>query len=450
MKILIIGAGEIGQHLAGMLSTENHDVTIVDEQENILEEVGNHHDLLTVTGSGTSAHALVKAGVKKMDLVIAVTSVDEINMVAAMMSKRLGAKKTVARIRNEEYSDPDSPVSPSDIGVDVVIQPELSTANEILQLVKRAAANDVVPLGDSGLQLVGLRIDVDSYMCEHPLAELTETHDMLKFRIVAIQRGDRTIIPDGDDKIFKRDTIFVVVASEHVNELVRMAGRESKPVSRIMIAGGGPLGAHVLHKLEKENSSWKIKLIEADEQRCYKLASETSNALILHGEPSDPNLLASEGINETDIFISVTEDEESNIVNCLLANHLKVGKTIALVARPAYISLAQTIGLDTAVNKKLSAATEIHHHILKGKVHSVAALHGIAAEMLQLGVKNNCKAVNKPLSRARLPEACMVAGVTRGNGEVEVATGDTYIAAGDRVWVLALSEHVETVTAYFT
>lgn len=450
MNILIIGAGEIGQHLAGMLTTENHDVTIVDEEESILEEVANHYDLLTIAGSGTSARALVKAGVKKMDLVIAVTNVDEINMVAAMMSKRLGAKKTVARIRNAEYSDPDSPVSPSDIGVDVVIQPELSTANEILQLVKRAAANDVVPLGESGLQLVGLRIDVDSSMCNRPLSELSSNTNMFNFRVVAIQRGDRTIIPGGDDKIFKKDTVFVVIASRHVSELARLAGRESRPVKRIMIAGGGALGAHVLRKLENENSSWQIKLIEADEQCCYRLASETKGALILHGEPSDPNLLASEGINETDIFISVTQDEESNIVNCLLANHLKVRKTVALVSRPAYISLAQTIGLDTAVNKKLSAATEIHHHILKGKVHSVAALHGIAAEMLQLGVKNNCKAVNKPLSKAKLPEACVVAGVTRNNGDVEVATGETYISAGDRVWVLALSRHIETVTQYFT
>ncbi|MFW6347793.1 MAG: Trk system potassium transporter TrkA [Cyclonatronaceae bacterium] len=450
MNILIIGAGEIGQHLAGMLTTEKHDVTLIDEQEDILDEIGQRHDLLTVNGSATSGQTLVKADVRKMDLVIAVTNVDEINMIAAMMSKRLGAKKTVVRIRNDEFSDPNSPISPSDIGIDVVIQPELSTANEILQLVKRASANDVVSLGNSHLQLVGIRINTDSLMCNRPLSELAKSNDEFVFRVVAIQRGDVTIIPNGDDKILKHDTIFVVLASEHVNELMRMTGHENKPVRSVMIAGGKSLGAHVLRKLEQEKSNWEIKLIEADQQCCYKLASENSKALILNGEPSDTDLLANEGISETDIFISVTEDEESNIVNCLLANHLKVGKTIALVSQPAYISLAQTIGLGTAVNKKLSAATEIHHHILKGRVHSVAALHGIPAEMLELGVKNNCKAINKPLYKAKLPEACMVASLTRPNGDVEVATGQTYISAGDRVWVLALSKHIESVTDYFT
>jgi len=447
MKITIIGAGEIGQYLAGMLATEKKDVTLLDRDAESLNNVSSRYDLLTVCGSATSPKSLLKAGVRDADLVIAATDVDEVNILASMMSKRLGAKKTIARVRNPEYTESDAPVTPSELGIDIIIQPEMSTANEVLQLVKRADATDVIELANGQIQLIGLKIEKDSEISGETLDSMSSELEF-NFRVVAILRGGRTIIPSGTDKVVKNDTIFVIIKPENVDKLVRISGHHNREIKNVMIAGGSPVGENVMKLMSREKRDWQIKLIDSDPERSYRLASENKNVLVLQGEPDDVNLLASEGIMDTDVFISVTDDEESNIVNCLMAKHLGVRKTIALLSKSSLIPLSQTIGLDAAVNTKLSASNEIHRHVLQGKVYSVTGLHGISAELLELEVGTHCRAANKPLYKSTLPFGSIVGAIINEN-EVEIATGKSVLQSGDRIMVFSVPQSVEKVSGYF-
>ncbi|MEX0773262.1 MAG: Trk system potassium transporter TrkA [Balneolales bacterium] len=448
MKIVIIGAGEIGFHLSALLSEEKQDVTVLDRDTKALSEVASSCDVLTIEGNAASAQDLLAAGVKEADLVIAATSLDEVNMIASMMSKRLGAKKVIARIRNDEFTDPGTPLNPEDLGIDVMINPEQSVAQEIVQLIKRSSASDVLTLADGKMQLVGLRLEKNSPLVGITLMEYAKGYPNMVFRIVAIYRGGRTIIPDGSDHLVGNDTIFIIACTETIPEIVKSTGRIEQPINRIMIAGGTKVGSHVARILNKENGRWNVKLIEPSEKWSMQLAAELENILILHGEATDPDLLATEGIMDTDAFISVTDDEESNIISCLMAKHLGVRKTVAMVSKAEYIPLSQTIGLDSAVNKKLSASNEIHRQIRQGKVLAVSSLHGIKAELLELEVSSLSKAVDKPIHKIRLPKDCLVGGILR-NGSVEIATGQAIIRKNDRVIIFCLPQSIEAVTSYF-
>ncbi|MEX0928215.1 MAG: Trk system potassium transporter TrkA, partial [Balneolales bacterium] len=413
MKIVIIGAGEIGYHLSSLLSEEKQDVTVLDRNREALENVASTCDVLTIEGNAASAHDLLAAGVNQADLVIAATSLDEVNMIASMMSKRLGAKKIIARIRSDEFTEPGSPLKPEDLGIDIMINPEQSLAQEILQLIKRASASDVLTLAGGKIQLVGLRLDKDSPLVGKTLIQYAKESSKLIFRVVAIYRGGRTIIPDGSDRLLSNDHIFLLTATEDIPGVVKSTGRIERPIHRIMIAGGTMVGAHLARLLNKENGKWNVKLIEPDENRTLQLATELRNVLVLHGEATDPDLLATEGVMDTEAFISVTDDEESNIISCLMAKHLGVRKTVAMVSKAEYIPLSQTIGLDSAVNKKLSASNEIHRQIRGGKVLAVSSLYGIKAELLELGVSSRSKAVNKSIKSIKLPKGCIIGGILR-------------------------------------
>ncbi len=448
MKISIIGAGEIGEHLASLFSSEKRDVILMDSDSDIVSRISSSYDLMAIRGNATSISDLQNAQVADADLVIAVTNVDEVNMLACMISKRLGAKKTIARIRNLEYSDKNSPVSPQEIGVDVVISPETSIASDIFQLVKRAAARDVATLAEGRLQLLGLRINPDSPIANNTLVNFANSVSDYDFRIVAIQRGVRTLIPNGESKLMKNDNIFALLETRNVNDFIKRIGYKRNSIRNIMIAGGGIVGKNVLDLIMNDTEHWDVKLIDPDKVRCLEIASKYKRPLVLHGSSNDPNLLASEGIMDMDVFISVTEDEESNIVNCLLAKHLGVKKTIALVSKPTYIPLSQTIGLDSAVNMKLSTAIKIHQYVLKGDIYSVSTLYGLSAELLELGVHEKSKFLGKPIRKLSLPKGCVIGAIIRNN-EIEIATGDSVILAEDHLFVFSFSDDIDSVTEYF-
>ena len=448
MKIVIIGAGEVGYDLAGMLAREQHDVTILDREKNTISKCTETLDVLTLVGNATSIKDLLTAGVANADIVIAATSIDEVNIVASMISKRLGAKMVIARVRNDELNQKDSPLSPSDLGIDVMIHPEDSAAQEIVQLIKRAAATDVINLADGKIQLIGIRIEKNSPLIGVSMVEYAKKYDSIIFRVVAIHRGGITIIPFGKDKIKANDQVFVLAETENIHSIVRSTGHQENPITSIMIAGGTQIGYKVASILSNDSAKWNIKLIEPDHDRATQLAAELRNVLTLHGNPTDPNLLVTEGIAETDAFIAVTDDEESNIISCLMAKHLEVRKTVALVSKVDYIPLSQTIGLDAAVNKKLAASNEIHRHVWGKRVYSVTALHGIRAEVLEFKATAKSKIIDTPVHKLRFPRGCVVGGLIRGD-QVEIATGNTVFQVDDRVIVFSLPEAIEEITHFF-
>ncbi len=448
MKIIIIGAGEIGYDLASVLSKEKHDVIVVDREKSCLDKVAENLDVLCFEGNATSAKDLVEAGVKDCDIMIAVTSIDEVNMIASMMSKRLGAEMVIARVRSDELSRPNAPLKSTELGIDVLIHPELSAAQEIVRLIKRASASDLINLADGKMQLIGLRIGKESPLTGKLISDYAQEFPDITFRVTAIARKGLTIIPSGNLRIQAVDQLFILAKTEDIPQIIKTTGKPDVEINRIMVAGGTPIGAMIARILGREEKKWNIKLIEPDYDTAVELAQELKDVLVLNGNPTDPDLLATEGITDTDAFISVTDDEESNIISCLMAKHLEVKKTVALVSKSDYIPLSQTIGLDAAVNKKSAASNEIHRHVRGGRVISVTALQGIKAEVIELQAAPKSKIVKKPIHKINFPEGCVVGGILR-NGSIEIATGQSQVNPNDRVIIFCLPEAIDKVTSLF-
>lgn len=448
MKILIAGAGEVGFELSKVLSQEQHDVTVLDERHHCIQRVIESLDVLTVEGNATSPTTLVKAGARDSDLMVAVTSSDEVNIIASMMAKRLGTRKVIARVRNDELTRSDSPLTPSELGIDLIIHPEEAAAIEIFQLVKRASASDVVPLADEQLQLVGLRVEPESHVSGRTLEDIAMELSEIPFRVVAISRRGTTIVPRGKNRLMVYDHIFIISKTEHVKKFIRLTGHSDLPLRNVMIAGGSDTGRILAEKLASDKNSWRIKLIETDRDIATKIANKNRNILVLNGNPTDPNLLVIEGIHEMDAFISVTDDEESNIISCLMAKHLGVRKTVALVSKSQYVPLSQTIGIDAIVNVKSSASDEIHRQIRQAMMLTVKALHGIKGEIIEVIAGKNCKMLDKPVHSLNLPDGVVIGGIRR-NSESIIATGDSVIKKDDRVIILALPEAIAKIEQLF-
>lgn len=448
MKILIAGAGEVGFELAKVLSEEQHDVTVMDERQKCIQRVTDNLDVLAVEGNATSPKSLVAAGARQSDLMIAVTSVDEVNIIASTMAKRLGVKSVIARVRNQELSQPDAPITPSELGIDVLIHPEESAANEIHQLIKRASATDVVSLADGKLQLIGVRIESGSDVENKSLEELASEYETLPFRVVAISRRGNTIIPRGSNRLLALDHVFIITRTDHVKGLTEATGHKDIKLRRVMIAGGNDVGRILAKRLSADEQKWDIKLIEPDKEAAEDIARNNQNILVLHGNPTDPNLLVVEGIQEMDAFISVTDDEESNIISCLMAKHQEVRKTVALVSKAQYVPLSQTIGIDAIVNVKAAASDEIHRQIRQGQMLTVKALHGIKAEIIEIVAGKNCGMLNKPIRDLKLPDGIVIGGILR-NKSVEIAIGSSEIRENDRVIILALPKAIKKVENLF-
>jgi trk system potassium uptake protein TrkA len=448
LKIFIAGAGEVGFELSKVLSQENHDIIVIDKSPESLKKCRDNLDILVYEGSATSVIDLMNAGISESDVMIAVTSVDEVNMVASMIARKLGVKKVIARVRNDELSRPDSPLLPTELGIDVLIHPELSAASEITQLIRRAAASDIVSLANGNMQLIGIRIEKNSMLIDKTLADAAIEISNIPFRITAISRRGRTIIPKGDNRLMALDHIYLICRTKDLATMITAAGHSNVPFRNIMIAGGTEVGDIIARQLTSDSHKWNIKLIEPDADRATRLANELRDVLVLHGNPTDPNLLVTEGIKEMDAFISVTEDEESNIIACLMAKHVEVRKTVALVSKPQYIPLSQTIGLDAAVNVKSSASDEIHKIIRQGELVNVRALKGIQAEVFEVVASNKCKVIDKKIEDIKFPDGCVIGGILK-NGNSEIATGQTIIRQGDTVIIFALPTAINDVIALF-
>jgi trk system potassium uptake protein TrkA len=448
LNILIIGAGEIGYELAGVLSVENHNVTVLDRSKECLDTTNGNLDVLCFEGNATSASDLVEAGVRDTDILVAVTSIDEVNMIASLMGKRLGVDLVIARVRSSELSRPDAPLKPAELGIDVLIHPELSAAQEIVNLLKRESASDLVNLADNKMQLIGLQIGEDSPLAGITMIDYGRQFKQLTFRVVAISRKGQTIIPFGPNKLEENDQVFILAKTEDISAVIRTTGKLDREIKRVMIAGGTPVGAMIAYILSSEKKNWNIKLIEPNHDRAMELARRLDDVLVLHGNPTDTQLLSTEGLAKTDAFVSVTKNEDSNIISCLMAKQMDVPKTIAIVSNPDYMQLSKNIGLDAAINQKASASDEIYRHVRRGRVISVKALQDIDAEVLELQAAENSKIIGKPLQEMKLPEGCVV-GAILNKSDTIIATGGSRIQPGDRVILFCLAEAIGNVTKLF-
>ncbi|MBZ0200937.1 MAG: Trk system potassium transporter TrkA [Ignavibacteriaceae bacterium] len=445
MRIIIAGMGDVGQHLAKQLSTEAHDIIAIDPDSQRLGYIDSVTDILTINGSSTSLKTLKDANVSKTDLVVAVTASEEINLTTAILAKKLGARRTIARISNQEYLDTERGINFSELGIDFMINPEELAANETVNLILRTAATDILEFEDGKLSVMGLKLDKSAPVINKKVVDVAREFSTTTFRIVAIYRNFKTIIPSGNDRFLSNDQIFVITTPGGVENILRLAGKENFSFQNIMILGGGKIGTKVAKLLQDK---MRVKLIESNEEKSFELADDLNNTLVIRGDGRDIDLLAQEGIIDMDAFIALTNDAETNIISCLLAKHLGVKKAIALVDKADYIPLTQTIGLDSLINKKLIAANNITRFIRREKVVAIATLEGIDAEVLEYIAHPGSAVIGKKVKLLGFPKEAIIGGVIRGK-ESFIVIGDTEICANDKVVVFSLPSATKKVEKFF-
>ncbi|GBD86234.1 trk system potassium uptake protein TrkA [bacterium BMS3Abin03] len=445
MRIVIAGMGDVGYHLAKELSNEAYDIIAIDVDQQRLSHTDQMADILTINGTATSISTLKDAKVDKADLFVAVTSSQDANVASAILAKKLGAKKTIARIANAEYLSEEAGVNFKEVGIDFMIYPEELAAQETVNLIKRTAATDLLEFEGGKLSVMGIRLDKNAPVIDKSLTEVAHEYPNVDFRIVAIYRNFRTIIPSGRDKFFANDQVFVITKPEGIKMILKLAGKEDINFNNIMILGGSKIGRMVAELLE-ENMT--VKLIESDEDKTFSLAGDLPDTLVIHGDGRDIDLLAQEGIIDVDAFVAVTEDAETNIITCLMAKHLGVKKSIALVDKADYVPLTQTIGLDSLINKKLIAANSILQFIRRGEILAQTVLEGIDAQIFEYNAQSNSPITKKPVKDLDFPREAIIGGVIR-NDKSFIVVGDSQIKAGDKVVIFSLPAGVKKIEKLF-
>jgi trk system potassium uptake protein TrkA len=446
MRIIIAGAGEVGTHLAKMLSNENHEIILIDPEEARLKPIDSSLDVLTHEGSATSVKLLQDILRKKTDLFIAVTHSEDTNIISSILAKRFGALKTIARIDNIDYLEQSSLEFFKSIGIDSLIYPELIAAREVLGLLHETGTSEFMEFSGGKLTLYVQKLEENAPIINKSLQEIADSNRTDKYRAVAIKRNDITIIPRGNEHFQLGDMVFVISTREGIDEMMKTSGKENFEAKNIMILGGSKIGKHIALHMQK---SCEVKLIDLDIKKCEDLASILDNTLIINGDGRNVDLLEQEGITKIDAFVAVTGNSETNILSCLLAKKMGVKKTIAEVENMEYINLAENTGIDTIINKKISAASRIFRHTTNPNVTQVKYMTGTDAEVLEFNVPPNAKITKGTLRSIDFPKDAIVGGGTR-NGEPFIATGDTIINANDKVVVFTLPSAYEKLSKYFT
>jgi len=457
-KILILGLGGVGTYLAKRLVHEGYAITVIEADPALIRDADGSLDARLIQGNAMSIECWRRANAEKMDYLIAVTDNDAVNMMAALIAHRFGIPRKIARIRSLEFGGEGSLFEAHDLKIDLIIHPEELAAQEIVRIIKLRAGNDIIDIADGQIQVMATRIHESSPLAHKKLIHISETYHEFPFRVVALARGIQTIIPGGDQLLLPQDHIFLMAAARDLPKLMKLTGVRRQNSHRVMILGGGLVGSRVAQLLEK---SMPVTVVEKDEKSAEALSFNLKNAEVLHGDGSDAGVLQGAGLQDVDTFITATGDNETNIMSCLLAKHLMNGKngieegdpvrkSICLVNKEDYLVLAASIGSDIALNKKILAGNEILKFIRMGQLFSVAHLHGLDAEMVEIKAEPNARITRKPLSRLG-PDyyGKMLIGAVFRDGEWRIAVGDTRINDNERAIVVAASLSLKQVQQLF-
>lgn len=448
MKIIIAGAGEVGFHLAKLLSYESQEITLIDSRKDSLIYADTHLDIKVVKGDATSIAILNECRVKNADLFIGVTSSETTNITASVLAKQLGAKKTIARISNTEFIDLKDEVGFTKFGIDELISPESLAAAEIELLLNQSVFSDTYEFEDGALTMLGLNLTKEAKIVGHSVKDAARLIPEVHFVPIAIQRygSHLTIIPRGDTMLMEGDHVVFMTSKGGDEEICKLTGKFKTDIKNVMILGGGKIGSKTAMGLT--DNKFNIKLIEKDRDKAFELADELPNTLLINGDGRNVELLDEENIGDMDAFISVTGNSETNIMSCLVAKSRGVKKTIALVENVDYFELSHSIGIDTLINKKLLAANSIFRYIRKGEVVAMTKLNNMNAELLEFVVNDKAKAVGKKIKDLNFPRTAIIGGVIRDD-EGNIALGDFTIEANDRVVVCCLPKSIKKVESFF-
>ena len=446
MKIIIVGAYAIGTHLARLLSRNNHDTILIDSDENRLSNIGSDYDLMTIQASVSRIKTLTDAGVSSADLFIAVTPDENLNMNACMLAKSLGAKRTVAKIDNSEYINPRFKPIFDRVGITSLIYPENLAARDIANGLKMSWVRQRWDVHDGALVMLGIKLREGCEILNNPLKELCKPES--PYHIVAIKRVNETIIPRGDDVLMLHDIAYFMTTRPYIPYIRKIVGKEHYvDVKNVMIMGGGATAVRATCMMPEYMN---VKIFEANEARCDKLNEliDTDRVMVIHADGRDVSVLLEEGIKNTQAFVALTGNAETNILACLTAKRMGVRKTVAMVENFDYASMAESLDIGTIINKKALAASYIYQMMLDADVNNIRFLMSANADVAEFTAQPGSKVTKKKVFELGLPKGATIGGLVR-NGEGHLVSGGTQIEAGDSVVVFCYDINMSKIEKYF-
>lgn len=434
MKIVIVGAGKVGYTLAQKLTQENHDVIVVEQDDERRSIIEHNLDVMTLAGNGASPRVLAEIGLGDVGLMIAVTDSDEVNMIACVAAKQHGVPKVIARVRNTEYLEEDCRAFGRTLGIDLIINPEMVTAVEISQILKTPAALDVEDFAGGKVRLLEVKVRQHSPFSGVPLRDLHLPENVL---IAGILRKDRMIIPIGNDSVEDNDNVFFLGEKDAICRLETLFLQKRSRVERILIIGAGRIGRNLARIME--SGGYKVKVIEKDRRRCEELAKVVDDTLVICGDGTDADLLAEEGIGDYDAVVCLTDDDKLNLLVALMAKNLGAQKTFARVGRPEFIPLMEQVGVDVVFSPRLVTAGAILRQVRREEIVAVTLLEGAKAEAIEVDLRAGSRVIGQPLRDIKFPRRVLVGAVVR-NGSTFIPNGQSVLEPGDRIVLFTLPE----------
>ena len=445
MKIIIAGAGDVGSHLAKLLSSEFHDIYLIDKNEERLNSISSQFDVFTIPGDAKSVEIMEQKLISSCDLLIAVTSSEETNMLICILGKKLGAKHTIARINDDNIIKENREHFYNDLGINTLISPTHLASLEIKRLIHQSAFTDDIEFEQGKLTVFGISLSSNSILINKTVRESTDLNPNLTFKPLALHRDNLTLLVSGKTILKENDIVYFISLKESIENIIKICGKHKFKVKDVMIIGGSRIGLNTAELLEKD---FRVTLVEKDKKKCEEMASTLKSSLVVNINGHDVKMLEEEGLTETDALVSVTADSEMNIMTSLVGKSHGIKKTIARIENFDYINLSQSIGVDTLINKKIIAADNIFKFVRKGNVSSVANLHGTDAEIIEFIVKKGSKITKKPLNHLNFPNLSKIAGVIR-DGNPIIPFGDFQLQENDQTIVFSLTESIKKIEEFF-
>ena len=448
MKIIIAGAGEVGFHLAKLLSYESQEITLIDTDKESLNYADTHLDIKVVRGDATSIAILREARINNCDLFIGVTASETTNITVCVLAKQLGAKRTIARISNTEFISNKEEIGFTRFGIDELISPEALAASEIELSLKQSSFSDSYEFEKGALTMAGLTLSKEASFVGKNVKDAAKIFPEIHFIPIAIQRQGTqyTLIPRGDTIFKEGDNVVFITSEGGAEELCRLTGKTNTEIRDVMILGGSEIGLKAARNLSTKG--FNIKLLEGDKERAFDIADQLPEVLVIKSDGKKIDILDEESIGDMDAFIAVGDNSETNIMACLVAKSKGVKKSVALVENMDYFELSHSIGIDTLINKKLLAANSIFRYIRKGEVVAMTKLSNMNAELLEFEVKSTSAICNKLIKHIDFPRSAIIGGVIRGDVGY-IALGDFRIQKGDKVVVCSLLRSIKGVEKLF-
>ena len=452
MKVIICGAGEVGYNIARYLATEGNDITVIDQSRELIRRISDSLDVAGIIGHASQPDVLENAGIKDSEMIIAVTQVDEVNMIACQVAHSLFNVPTkIARIRSQSYLHPvwSEMFARDHLPIDVVISPEIEIAKSVTRSLEIPGAMEVIPLADDKIRLVGVRIENNTPLINTPLRQLTSLFPQLDIIVVGIKRGDSVIVPHSEDQMLPGDEAYFVIPSDQCKRAMAAFGHEESDTRKAIICGGGNIGLILAQELEKEHPEISVKIIDSNRDRAQKVSVELENTIVLNGNILETDILYEAGVDKSEAIITVTNDDETNILAALLGKKCGSQRAIALVNKSNYNTLMGSLGIDVVINPRAITVSQVLSYVRRGRIHAVHSIQENFGELIEADALDTSSIVGKPLKEVNLPANTRFGAIMR-NDQIIVPGPQTIIEGGDRIILFAAKEAVSQVEKLFS